>query len=360
MNKNLEALKLRNEDMQLHTQGNRLVDASGKNVLLTGVNCASMEWMSISDKLQETVEVALDDWNANIIRLPLAQDRWFGFGNDQKNVDETGSRYRHFVDEIIGVIAQRRKYVILDLHRSNNGSWGEGISGGQADMNSLVFWKALSERYGNHPNILFGLYNEPFNISWDIWRNGGEITVEYEQDDVGNQIMFDKSGRPGMRKVTYRVPGTQEMIRTVRASGANNICIVAGLDWGYELDGIVQGYDVDDCGGNGIILDSHLYPWKELDRWDELVTVAADRYPILIGECGHYGEDVVVHEGPQREISSIWVPRFLNWVDEHHYHITAWDFHDWAGPSLIKSLETYEPTPFWGSYFKDFLKKRNG
>lgn len=150
------------------------------------------------------------------------------------------------------------------------------------------------------------------------------------------------------------------MIRTVRASGANNICIVAGLDWGYELDGIVQGYDVDDCGGNGIILDSHLYPWKELDRWDELVTVAADRYPILIGECGHYGEDVVVHEGPQREISSIWVPRFLNWVDEHHYHITAWDFHDWAGPSLIKSLETYEPTPFWGSYFKDFLKKRNG
>ena len=69
---------------------------------------------------------------------------------------------------------------------------------------------------------------------------------------------------------------------------------------------------------------------------------------------------VPVYEGPQRETSDKWVPRLLNWVEKNEYHITAWDFHDTAGPSLIKDLDTFEPTPFWGVYFKDFLKKRNG
>ncbi len=349
-----------NADMELHVEGNLLKNRRGEKVMLTGVNCASLEWLCNPEKLVRTVQVALDDWHANTIRLPLSQDRWFGFGDDQRGEDESGERYRAIVDRVVEEIAKRKKYVILDLHRSNCGSWGEFISGNLPDMNSLVFWKDIARQFGNHPNVLFGIFNEPFKVSWECWRDGGEVTVEYAPQNIGNQIMRDESGEPVLKRITYQAPGMQEMVRTVRAVGAKNIAIVGGLDWGYELDGIAKGYTIDDCGGNGLMLDSHEYPWKRLDNWDELVTVVADRYPILIGECGHYGENVEVYEGPQREPSAVWVPRLLNWVEKHGYHITAWDFHHKAGPSLIKNLEDFEPTPFWGVYFKEFLKKRNG
>jgi len=353
------AYKEENKWQTLHVDGNRLVNENNEHIRLRGVNCASLEWMCNPTHLLHTVTVALDEWNANAIRLPLSQDKWFGFGADQVGEDESGERYQKIVDDIVEAVAARQKYIILDLHRSNCGMWGEFISGGMADMNSLVFWKALAVRYRNHPNVLFGLYNEPFKVSWDIWRDGGEVTTLYQKSDIGNQIMFDKSDRDDLYSITYQVPGMQKMIATVRACGAANIVVIGGLDWGYELDGIDKGYVLDDCGGNGILLDSHVYPWKDPDRWDELVTVVADRYPILIGECGHYGEDVEVHEGRQYMPSYEWVPKFLNWVEEHEYSITAWDFHDTAGPSLIQNLEDYSPTPFWGVYYKEYLKKNN-
>ena len=348
-----------NEWQMLHTQGNWLLNQKSQPVRLVGVNCAPLVWTSRCENLREMVCTACDSWKANAIRLPLSQDRWFGFGVEQKDADETGRRYRSQVDSIVEAVASRRKYVILDLHRSNCNTWGEFISGGLSDMNSLVFWKDLASRYRNHPNVLFDLYNEPFQISWDTWKNGGEITAMYEESDVGQQIMFAKDDNKSLKKIRYQVPGMQRLIETVRGVGANNVLVVGGLDWSYELDGVVHGYALDDCGGNGIILDAHLYPCKALDRWDDCVTVAAEKYPILIGECGHYGEAPIPHEWPQLERSDTWVPKLLKWVDEHGYHITAWDFHHTAGPCLIENPEDYTPTPYWGAYFKKFLESHN-
>ena len=98
-----------NKDQELHVEGNKIVNAGGEVVTLTGVNCASLEWLCNPEKLYHTVEVALDDWNANTIRLPLSQDRWYGFGGDQAGEDESGERYRAIVDSIVRLIASRRK-----------------------------------------------------------------------------------------------------------------------------------------------------------------------------------------------------------------------------------------------------------
>ena len=344
----------------LHVEGNKVFNARGEEFRIVGVNCASLEWMSFAPELLKTVVTACDQWKANTIRFPLSQDRWFGFAKEQEGVDDTGEQYRQQVDDIIAAVASRQKYVIIDLHRSNSNRWGEYISGNLADMNSLVFWKDVAVRYKNHPNVLFDLYNEPYRIDWKTWRDGGEITVYYEDSDIGQQIMFDKPEGVELKSMTYLVPGMQKMADTVRAVGAKNILIVGGLDWSYELDGIVNGYAVVDHGGNGIILDSHLYPCKALDKWDDCVTVAKEQYPILMGECGHYGEAPVPHEWPQFEVSATWVPKFLKWVDDNGYHITAWDFHHQAGPSLVENLEDFTPTSYWGVYFKKFLEEHNG
>ncbi len=89
-------------------------------------------------------------------------------------------------------------------------------------------------------------------------RNGGEITVQYAKKDIGHQIMFAKGAEEELSSLTYLVPGMQRMVETIRAVGADNVLVVGGLDWSYELEGIVNGYALDDCGGNGMILSAQI------------------------------------------------------------------------------------------------------
>src|SRR6516164_4504317 len=62
--------------MRLHTEGIRTLDANGRPVRICGVNIASLEWQNGGDHVQESVNRAITDWKVNLIRLPLAQDRW--------------------------------------------------------------------------------------------------------------------------------------------------------------------------------------------------------------------------------------------------------------------------------------------
>ena len=73
--------------------------------------------------------MAVEQWGANCIRLPLAQDRWFGKAQYQ---DDGGAAYRKLVDEVTAYAASKNAYVLLDLHWSDAGEGGHSI--GQQKM----------------------------------------------------------------------------------------------------------------------------------------------------------------------------------------------------------------------------------
>ncbi|MCI8388855.1 MAG: glycoside hydrolase family 5 protein [Clostridiales bacterium] len=329
----------------LKVKNNKIYDGECE-IRLLGVNRAGLEWDSRDTRIFESITQACDDWKANIIRLPVSQDRWFGYMQEQDDVNNADA-YRAKVDKIVELLAARGKYLLLDLHWSDLGVWGK--NSGQhmmPDENSIIFWQNAAARYCNHPNVLFGIYNEPHvdgeESPWKIWKYGG---------------MLAEKGSESPR-VEYRAVGMQEMIDVIRATGAKNIVVVGGLDWGYTFEGLANPeFELADPAGNGIILDAHVYPWKRLE-WDLDVTIAADRYPILVGECGHYGNDADPVEGVQRLPAEEWVPRLLAWIDEHGYNLTAWDFHPKAGPCLIKSFDN-EPTDHYGVYICDYLRSHN-
>ena len=79
------------------------------------------------------------------------------------------------------------------------------------DRNSLAFWKEVAAAYKNHPAVIFDLYNEPHDVSWDVWRNGGKVT---EKDE----------GRPEASE--FEAVGMQALLDAVRATGAKNVVIV--------------------------------------------------------------------------------------------------------------------------------------
>src|SRR5580704_2604437 len=105
---------------ELKVTGNHLTTMSGAAVRLHGVNIPSLEW-SQGDHLSNSVDVA-SDWGANIIRLPLSQDRWFGHTLEK---NDGGAFYRQTVSDFVRNAAAKKCYVSLDLHWSDGGVWGE-------------------------------------------------------------------------------------------------------------------------------------------------------------------------------------------------------------------------------------------
>jgi endoglucanase len=324
------------EPMRLHTEGTKVLDASGKPVMLYGVNIASLEWRNDGDHVEESVNRAINDWKVNFIRLPLAQDRWFG---KMTNQVDGGLAYRALVDKLVDTCASAHVYIDLDLHWSECGKWvNEGGILGQhnlPDKNSITFWQDMATRYKNFPNVIFGLYNEPHDAPWKIWRDGGTLT-----DTPAKQRNIDQT------QVTFEAVGLQQLYDTVRATGATNVVTVSGLDWGYDLSGALQGYAI---AGKNFIYETHPYPFKDKD-WDKNFGAVSEKFPVLMGEWGFGGRRLNNNTNNLNYAHNL-----LDYVREHHLSWTAWDFHVSAGPTLIKNWN-YEPTVF-GQIVKDELAK---
>ena len=316
------------EEMRLRTDGTKVVDVHGKPIGLFGVNIASLEWRDDGDHVEESVHRAIADWKVNVIRLPLAQDRWFGKMPSQV---DGGSAYRELVDKVVDICATQRVYIVLDLHWSNCGKWvNEGGRLGQhvmPDVQSAEFWRDAATRYKNRPHVIFCLYNEPHDVSWEAWRNGGTVT------DVPSRQERDQT------RVTYEAVGMQKLYDIVRATGAKNLITVSGLDWGYDLSGVLRGYAIE---GRDIVYETHPYPQKR--EWDRGFGEVSRRFPVFIGEWGSVGNTEGLDYGR----------RLMEYAEQHDVQFwTAWDFHPQAGPTLIRNW-SYEPTAF-GSYVKDLL-----
>lgn len=306
---------------ELHVVGNQIVDASGEAVWLQGVNIPSLEWTPTGEHVLESVDVATADWGCSILRLPLSSAFWFGESDQQ---DDSGAGYRALVDSVVQACADTEVYVILDLHEY-----------GFPTEEHTRFWLDAASRYANHPAVLFGLLNEPHDIDWPTWRNGGPV-------------MREEDGR----SVTRESPGMQGLLTAIRSTGARNLVLAAGLDWGYDLSGLAGGFALEDATGNGVVYDSHIYPWKS--DWTGRVLTHATAYPVLIGEVGCEPEPMPWIPPEQHKDPYLWGPRVLGMIQEHRLHWTAWCMHPGATPRLIQDWD-YTPTPFWGAFVKAAL-----
>ena len=315
--------------LPLKVVGTQVLNSKGEPVILRGVNCASMEWTSSGEgHILQSVKVAIDDWHVNHVRLPLAQDRWFG---KMTNQADGGAAYRALVDKLVDACAAAHVYIDLDLHWSDCGTWvNDGGKLGQhnmPDIHSVDFWQDLATRYRNQPNVIFGLYNEPHDVSFAVWRDGGTAT------DIPARW------NPDQAKVTYEAVGLQRLYDTVRAAGATNLVTVSGLDWGYDLSGVLQGYGIK---GANFVYETHPYPNKP--DWDRSFGDASWKYPVYVGEWGFGGRSTT---------NLNYANNLMKYVQKHKLHWTAWDLHTAAGPTLIKNWR-YEPTVF-GEFVKEQL-----
>jgi hypothetical protein len=246
----------------LHVDGRRLLDAHGTEVWLQGVNVPSLDWSNSGEAVLPSLVTAIAVWKANVIRLPVSGERWFGREPGQQ---DGGAAYRALVAQAVRATSSRGAWLILDLHRFRAPT--------DADV---AFWTSAAAAFKDDPAVVFGLFNEPHDVSWAVWRDGGDVT---DRKQGGDALAENKEA-----VTTFHSPGLQALVAAARGTGARNLILAGGLDWSYNLSGILDGHALDDLGGSGIVYDTHVYPWK--GDWQGKFLAVAERHPVLLGEVG--------------------------------------------------------------------------
>jgi hypothetical protein len=300
-------------------------------VVLRGVNVPSLDWSFVGENVVRSVTVALNDWHANLIRLQVNQDFWFGHDEAwpfDTDPHDGGASYRGLVDRLVSTARASNAYVMLDLQSSDLGVWG--ANNGQHDLpddHSILFWQDAARHYANNEAVLFDPFNEPHQVNWGQWHDGAWLT---------------EGGR------TYFGHGLQEVLNTIRATGARNLVAPEGVNWGDDYRGIAGHYLADPAGN--LAYQAHLYPGSaQVDAERDARVAGVAGYPLYVGEWGAdpWGGDF----GTAQPDAPTWAQRMLAWLNQHQYSWTAWSLHPGATPCLISDWD-YTPTAYAGAYVK--------
>ena len=278
---------------ELQVSGNKIQTASGCSILLKGVDLDGLEFSSTDTSgswpgtLLSVAQEAVTAWDSNFLRVPMNQDYWFGCGDGDTN----GTNYRSIVNGIVTWCASNNVYVLLDLHWSGESStvtplcgagWGSAATTKQqsmADANAATFWSSVAGTYANNPAVLFDLYNEPYDNGKD------NITPAPVTDTAGYAIWLSGGTLTG---ASFSTPGMQALLNAVRGATANNVCLMGGLHWCANLNGLPAA-SVTNLG-NGVAFAAHLYGNNDgtsSASWNsEVPSTLLANYPVFVGEYG--------------------------------------------------------------------------
>ena len=173
---------------QLSISGTNLVDSSGEIIVLRGM---SLFWSQWGDDYynEETIKWLRDDWKCTVIRVAM--------GVEGGGYLENSSVEFQKATTVIDACIKLGIYVIIDWHDHHAESHtNEAIS----------FFHNISLKYGNQPNIIYELYNEPLAVSWK------EIIKPY----------------------------AESVINTIRKNGSKNVIIIGTPNWSQDVEDVIN------------------------------------------------------------------------------------------------------------------------
>lgn len=263
-------------------KGNGVFDQNGNKHHFHGVARPSMEWNPKGEMISKSDFQLMKGWGANVARLSLNQDFWL------PGAAKHDAGYQGNVDQAITWAKEVGLDVILDLHWSDRGDLNNQGPGQQrmADANSVTFWTQVASKYKGDGRVLFELYNEPHDVPWDVWLSGGN------------------SGDG------FQVAGMQQLYDAVRGTGAENLVLIGGLNYAFDLSG-VPAHRVQ---GHNIVYVSHPYDYadKQPGNWDQGFGFLTATDPVMITEFGAFN------------CSTSYYSQLISYMDSHGIAWTAW------------------------------------
>ena len=282
----------------LHIKGNKIVNFSEEVVILKGVNVSDPSKLYKEDKFNKEFFQGIKDTGANIIRIPVLPERYY----------EDKDYFWRYLDPIVTWTGELKMYVIFDMHFIGNIENGLGKEMPDIDIHpkyaTVQFWTQTASYFKDVPHVVFDIYNEPTNISAQLWsKNANEI------------------------------------VKVIRRQGANQIIIVAGTYYSKDLSWVKE-HPIDD---ENIVYASHIYPIDKESMWEHYFGEISEKYPVLVTEWGFMDKSSrntkQVHlVGDEKTYAA----QLINYLDEKEIGWLAWCYDDtWEPRVFNKDFKTY-------------------
>ncbi|KEO72994.1 glycoside hydrolase family 5 protein [Anditalea andensis] len=245
---------------------NQLVDDDGNPVILRGISYGWHNWWPRFYN-SSTVKTFKNDWKVNLVRAAMGVEPDGGYiDNPAWSLSKIKSVIEAAIEEDI--------YVIIDWHSHNI-----------KQEEAIAFFTEMAKSYGDRPNIIYEIFNEPEDQSWDEVKS-------------------------------YSIA----VINAIRAHDPDNIILVGSPHWCQDIhlvaDDPIVGY------GN-LMYTLHFYAGTH-KQWlrDRADYALGKGIPIFVSECASMeatGDGPIDHES--------W-NEWLTWMAKHQLSWATWSVSD--------------------------------
>ena len=318
----------------LRASGNQIIGVDGQPVRIAGVNRSGAEYACIQgwgffDGPTDGPSVdAIESWGINTIRIPMNEQCWLGVNTDPAYA---GANYQQAIADYVSIVTDRGLVAILDLHWSAPSSLPADRLQPMPDRElSVEFWRQVSARFQENPLVVFDLFNEPYpdnnrdtDEAWRCWRDGGWCGG-----------------------VAFEAAGMQELVNAIRSTGAQNLILISGIQYGAGLSRWEEFQPADSA--SNLAASWHMYPfsWYASDRhyWDATVADLGGRVPLIAAEVG------------QTDCGADFFADIIEWLRDHDAGYVAWVWTAWGGCEPL--ITDYDGTPtHYGAVYQDLLSQ---
>lgn len=278
-----------------HIQGKFILDNQGQQYIPYGVHSTALfepDWKNSVDYKNFTLaqmQAARNVWHSNVVAFQVA---WTNLFPDSHNLDGPDPAYLQAMDTAVTWTNQEHMNVIFNLQ--SEAATNEIM----ATDPSIKFWQIVAERYKNNQHVFFDVFNEPRGFyDWNLWQSGGTF----------NGIQY---------------VGMQQLVDTIRATGAQNLILVQGQGAGESFD--YANFQNHLLHGANLIYAIHPYlsatqhlteqDWEQW--WGQ--SVLNLNVPFVIGEWNETPGSGCVSNAPAV------VPVLLHYIQQLNIGLIAW------------------------------------
>ncbi len=154
---------------QLQVKGTQLCDQQGNPVTLRGV---SFGWHNLWPRFYnaKAVKWLVNDWHATVLRAAM------GVKIDDNYLENPQFALK-CIEPVVQAAIKNGVYVIIDWHAHD-----------MYTDQAKAFFAKMAQKYGKYPNVIYELYNEPVEDTWQSLKQYHKTVIDeirrYDPDNI--------------------------------------------------------------------------------------------------------------------------------------------------------------------------------
>jgi hypothetical protein len=186
--------------------GTQVLDQSGQVFVSYGITVPGLQtpnWTQFTSLDMQKIAAIATDWCANTVRLQVSQQNLLG---------PSGTGFNQaFMAQLETEVTTAELYHMVVVINDQTEFTSPAVRTAQRGPTPATetFWKDIAAVYGNDPQVIFDLFNEPRTYSdgmtqaqeWQLWLNGGRFDgvvypfgmaklADYVRNTLGVQNLF--------------------------------------------------------------------------------------------------------------------------------------------------------------------------